>query len=606
MSKSVVPNTLIISTLTATLTILTGAVLSSTTVQAADSSETVILDVLPTCTLGATGTETHNASTGGSVYIPDIGTSTISAFCNDNAGFAIYAIGFTDDEDGKNVLTDASLGATYDIVTGTATGGATSNWAMKLNLTQDSGDVTGDNVFTLDNGFGDYRTVPSTFTKVAHKNVSTDMTPVTGGVKLTSTYAIFTSPTQPAGSYHGRVKYTLVHPANEVPLQPQTTEAGCIRYYPNGGNVVGTMGCQSISTSATSATLLASNFSREGYGFAGWSTTYDYSDSTGFLGPQEDIAFTAGQYTGSNNGLSLYAHWIKSAGNLQGWTGCPSLQSGIVTALTDQRDGETYAIAKLADGQCWMIENLRLESTAEHNSDGTLSQGYGGQFAGLADRETPDKFSDTYSANSLYSNDGANDTINIGTSNTAYRMPRYNNINTPTTASDRPQNPTTNDATNTTSNASMYSYGNYYTWTAAIADTTDYTSGDHNTTSICPTGWKLPLGSTSTGNIDQGASDPANKVPGFSYLDRKMGGTGTDQFSAEASLRWRKYPVNTVYPGYVDSGSVYIRGTGGLFWSSTAFSSYHAYSLDLGSSFVGPGTDYKYYGGAVRCVVSSV
>ena len=153
----------------------------------------------------------------------------------------------------------------------------------------------------------------------------------------------------------------------------------------------------------------------------------------------------------------------------------------------------------------------------------------------------------------------------------------------------------------------MYSYGNYYTWAAAIADTTNYSSGDHNTTSICPTGWKLPLGNTSTGNIDQGASDPANKVPGFSYLDRKMGGTGAYQSTTEASRRWRKYPVNTVYSGDVYSGSVDHRGSYGLYWSSTAYSSNYAYNLYLTPTNVRPGTDrnyYKYYGRSVRCVAS--
>ena len=256
-----------------------------------------------------------------------------------------------------------------------------------------------------------------------------------------------------------------------------------------------------------------------------------------------------------------------------------------------------------------MIENLRLESTAEHNSDGTLAQGYGGQFAGLANAE-PAWANNITTANSLYSTDGADDTINIGTSNASYRFPRYNNVNTPTTASDRPQNPTRNSATNTTSKASMYSYGNYYTWAAAIADTTNYTSGDRNTTSICPTGWKLPLGNTSTGNIDQGASDPANKVPGFSYLDRKMGGTGAYQDTTEASLRWHKYPVNFVHSGYVNSGSVYYRGTFGNYWSSTTYSRYGAYYLSLYSSSVSPGTYdnnyYKYFGRTVRCVAPGV
>ena len=56
-------------------------------------------------------------------------------------------------------------------------------------------------------------------------------------------------------------------------------------------------------------------------------------------------------------------------------------------------------------------------------------------------------------------------------------------------SADRPQNPTTNSDTNSTTNAGMYSYGNYYTLAAAIADTTNYITNNQSiaNTSICPT-----------------------------------------------------------------------------------------------------------------------
>jgi uncharacterized protein (TIGR02145 family) len=155
----------------------------------------------------------------------------------------------------------------------------------------------------------------------------------------------------------------------------------------------------------------------------------------------------------------------------------------------------------------------------------------------------------------------------------------------------------------------MYSYGNYYTWHAAIADTSYYSSGDHNTTSLCPTGWKLQLGNASTGNIEQGANDAANKVGGFSYLDRKMGGTGADQESADTSLRWRKYPNNFLYSGFFRNSSAYGRGGSGSYWSSTAFynNDGNSYSLYLYSSGVLPGSYiiYKYLGFSIRCVSDS-
>ena len=598
------------------ITILSGALLMSVKVKADDSVvDNVSVTVPASCTMSGTGMNSHTAEIPNGTYQANIGTTTLHAFCNDANGFAIYAAGYTGNEIGgtnsnKLVGTAATNNAT--IVTGLATSTPTpdiSNWAMKLAIQSDSGNTTGTNAVTIDSdtegSFANYHTVPNEYKKVAHKNTATDMTASTGGVKLTTTYAAYISKTQPADTYTGQVIYTLVHPASEVPLQPQTTEAGCIRYYPNGSNVEGSMGCQTISTSATSATLLASNFSRQGYGFAGWSTTYDYSDPTGFLGPQEDITFTAGQYTGSNSGLSLYAHWIKSAGSLQDWSGCSSLASGAVTALTDQRDGETYAIAKLADGKCWMIENLRLESTNSDNSTGNLAQGYGGQFAGLADAE-PAWANNSTTANSLYYSGTQDGTasIDIGTSNASYRSPRYNNINT----SSRASSPTTK-------NTAMYSYGNYYTWSAAIADTTDYTTNNQSVenTSICPAGWRLPKGGDKSNEANNefwslvvtginNGTNPANyessTTPHYNNTPE-----GTD-----ASNKLRAYPNNFVYSGLVSSGTVNGRGGNGRYWSSTANSSGRTYCLYLDSYSVYPGTDnnLKDNGRTVRCVALSV
>ena len=623
-----------------------GAILTSTRVNA-DTDTTVTttsITVAATCSLESTLDTAHTATipngvySGGSDYYPDgIGQTTLKAFCNDAEGFSIYAVGYSEEVIGNTYLKDSNLDVSTNIVTGTATSGDISNWAMKIGAvsgtytpivagsTEDTEKASGDP------DFSNYTSIPSKYTRVAYKNSGTDVGPASTGSRVTTTYAAYVSRTQPAGTYEGKVKYTLVHPASEEPLSPQTTETGKICYYANNSKAVGTMGCQDVTASPT---LLASNFSLDGYGFAGWSDQYDYSTNQNahFYGPQETITINTADYTGDNNGLSLYAVWVKSKGDLQNWTGCSSLTkaneatnifSQSITALSDQRDDNTYAVAKLADGNCWMIENLRLESTNSDNSTGTLAQGYGkysgtgtnyGNFAGLADAESTG-FSSTYSANSLYSNDGSNDTINIGTSDyPAYRMPRYNNYNNQSTSAGRPQNPTSNSATNSTTNAGMYSYGNYYTWAAAMANTNYYntTTADANgftpseaaKTSLCPTGWTLPYG-RNTGN---GAASK-----GFSYLDTQLGGTGatssssTDPTGATMSLRWRSFPNNFLYSGYFYTSSAFLRGSDGFYWSSTAFNYNNSYNLYLYSSNVYPGTNNfnKFSGFSIRCLAGS-
>ena len=125
---------------------------------------------------------------------------------------------------------------------------------MKLAISQDSGDTTGTNAFTIDSApnislpsqaeqsatsapFTQYHVVPNEYTKVAHKNSMTDMTETTGGVKFTTTYAAYISKTQAADTYSGQVIYTLVHPASAAAPLP----AGKIgvTYNANGSTFTG-------------------------------------------------------------------------------------------------------------------------------------------------------------------------------------------------------------------------------------------------------------------------------------------------------------------------------------------------------------------------------
>ena len=373
----------------------------------------------------------------------------------------------------------------------------------------------------------------------------------------------------------------------------------------NPSDVVGEMGNQTISSPDTEVVLYAPNFSRANYGFEAWNTNPSGTGTN--YGPNQTITFNAEAY--STGGLKLYAKWIASTGNMQNWT-CPNntnMPIGTVTALKDTRDNDVYAVAKLADGKCWMIENLRLDNTAEHNSDGTLAQGYGtsatyGNFGGLAEPESTG-FTATYSANSLYSNDGSNNTVNIGTSNSpAYRMPRYNNLNTSARG------------TNTTTSQNIYSYGNYYTWHAAIADTTLY--GSNNTsitnTSLCPTGWRLPKGGNKSNEANNefwalittglnNGTKPANYDG-----ETQPYYTGTPE-GTDASSKLRAYPNNFLYSGGFFTSSADNRGSNGYYRSSTAINNLSSYNLSLNSSRVIPGTrsGRKLNGTSIRCTVGS-
>ncbi len=653
------------------LTAIAGLLLTSKASSAESTSANAAVIVPEACTMTSHNDTPHTATlspstysgASGSEYENGIGKTTLTAICNDSNGFAIYAIGYTGnsyDSENHTKLVGSSTERTIDTAVYT-NNDTPSNWSMKVTKITNSSESYNPQNMSILNSFDSWHVVPANYTKVAqyHANTGSSVTDSTLGAKIETTYAAFIAPNQPSDTYIGQVKYTMVHPYTEAPLQPQTTASGKICYYPNGSNVDGTMGCQTIPTSGTtdgvsptSATLLASNFSRTGYGFAGWSDKFDYAtnNEAKFYGPQETITYENGQYVGEGKGLSLYAVWVKSVGNLQDIAkvaelcgngtnaltaaptdGTANLES--VSALTDQRDNNTYSIAKLADGNCWMIENLRLQNTGTDNTNGSLAQGYGGQFAGLADAESTG-FTTTYTANSLYYSGTQEGTasIDIGTTNSpAYRMPRYNNWNNQSTSANRPQNPTTNSAINSTTSAGMYSYGNYYTWHAAIANLTHNGTTNQTTTgtSLCPTGWHLPTGglayasgSTSGVNVTGDTStfrefynlgyktmdevktayeDTPNN--GYAYYSSNT----TNTVGKTATAAFRSFPNNFLYSGYFTTSSALDRGSRGYYWSSTAYNNLVSYYLLLNSSSVLPGTGSgnKYYGYSIRCTMSA-
>ena len=616
-------------------TLMFGLLLAGNTVSADDSVVSKASITVPeACTMTGSGT-THAATltpgtysgASGSEYENGIGKTTLTAICNDDNGFAIYAIGYTGnsyDSENHTKLVGSATGGTI-VTKAYASGDTTSNWSMKLTKVTDATESYNPQNLTIQSDtegtFSSWHSIPASYTKVAeyHANTGSSTTDTTLGVKLETTYAAYIASNQPADTYIGQVKYTMVHPYTEEPLQPQPATQGCINYFANASDAVGTMGCQS-ATDGNSIDLLASNFSRTGYGFAGWSDKFDYATNAEakFYGPQETITVPTGT---TASGLSLYAVWIKSQGSIQDQSKVASVCSSLTTAptdgtanltsvsaLTDQRDNNTYAIAKLTDGKCWMIENLRLESTAEHNSDGTLAQGYGtsatySNFGGLADAESSN-FTNSTTANSLYysGSQSGDATIDIGTTDyPGYRMPRYNNINTST----RVSNPTNNGG-------NMYSYGNYYTWHAAIADLTYNGTNNQSTTgtSLCPAGWHLPKGGNKSNEANNelwslvvdginGGTKPANYDSStYPYY------TGTPEGS-DASNKLRAYPNNFLSSGDFGGSSASSRGSIGSYWSSTAYGGSYSYNLNLSSSSVDPGTSTynKHYGYSIRCTV---
>ncbi len=259
-------------------TVILGVAMSAPGVFADTSRvSTAVVSIPSACSVAATVNSEHTATLLNGIYSGDdnypngIGSTTMKVVCNDASGFAIYAVGFSGDEYGVTNMLGTNTSAT--IPTGTATSGDNSQWAMKLAKVTDSTAYNPANL-TITNNYDAYHVVPSDYEKVVSFSSATDQTL---GSKFTLTYAAYVSATQAADAYVGKVKYTLVHPATNIPNKAYATNRNKIGYYPNAGNEVeDTMGDQSIYSDDTSAQLWASNFKRQGYGFAGWSDKYDW------------------------------------------------------------------------------------------------------------------------------------------------------------------------------------------------------------------------------------------------------------------------------------------------------------------------------------------
>lgn len=337
------------------------------------------------------------------------------------------------------------------------------------------------------------------------------------------------------------------------PYEPEPAcPAEYICYSGNGDDRRGTMPNQ-VAESETTVGLMAPNFSRPGYGFAGWNTMADGSGTN--YGPNQTI--TVGDL--SEEGMILYARWIASSGLLQNWTGCGTLSTGAMIALTDFRDNETYTILKQQDGKCWMAENSRLNPET-------------GRISG-ANTNNPTEAFKGQATVTTSSNTVCNTDDSACTDKVAFNT---NNINRGLTA-----NPT---AHNTTS--SWWSYGVDYNWYTATAGngTISVTSGSV-AGDICPAGWRLPTGGSSGEIVQLNNTVNAGNLKGDSGLIA--------------------YPTNFVHSGdFNPNATSGGRGTWGRLWSSTPKDAATVYRLGYASNAVTPTNAYnKWVEFPVRCVV---
>ena len=234
--------------------------------------------------------------------------------------------------------------------------------------------------------------------------------------------------------------------------------------------------------------------------------------------------------------------------------------------LTDTRDGKSYLVSKLADGNCWMSQNLAIDLTADtpivtSNNDGTT---------GTA---TPDNTTQAVTK--------------IAWEKTGDTWRSYH----PKESESFYQNGLTKSSTPTVADGTYLweSTGNYYNWYAATGGTgtAEMTSGEASA-SICPAGWRLP---TSEGPK--------------SFINLFETAYGLELLTETAGTAFRADPLNFTQAGGYNwmSKKMDHRGDNAFYWMSTAYDEDNAYRLSSQTTYIKPqGNYHKGYGFSVRCV----
>ena len=290
--------------------------------------------------------------------------------------------------------------------------------------------------------------------------------------------------------------------------------------------------------------------------------------------------------------------------------------------LIDDRDGSSYWVTKMKDGNCWMTQNLALNINSTNgvlasnaSGNGTFTwKGTGDGTNNLpktTETTVPAAVSgggpqtDTRSWNLgkyVLSNpsDGTSCTVNAGES--ISKCTRFIDVSG---ADWKPTFQATTDASGniTAYNAAAKTYdahyliGNYYQYNTATAGTgaAVTTDGANASASICPSGnggnWVLPLSGTANNNVSGSF---------YNLLNQYNATSGTSGATTIVQL-----PLAFVRSGwaYIDGGAMYNVGQYGFYWSRTSKSATNAYDLYIYTTSVYPSNDcVRRDGFSLRCL----
>ncbi len=444
-----------------------------------------------------------------------------------------------------------------------------SNATSSDNLTSASG-KTGSNMDNSTWGYA-WETLASSTSNGTNNDNLTYTAPTTTGTNLVSNktingtlasynklvFAARFDQDKPTGSYQASVTLALT-------VTPRVLTTYTVIYNGNNNTSGTAPTTQTISVYDTdsyefTAATNNGNLARTGYTFLGWSEDPNATTAT----------YTAGsskvQLSSESPTKTLYAVWKQDGPSVTGFGGirkmqdmstniCANQSVGTSGELYDTRDETIYNVRKLADGNCWMVDNLKLNLSSvtltSANSD-------------VASNYTAGTATDVTTASNWSTTDSDN--------KAQFNMDGFGKANYKS------------------------DYGYYYSWYAATAGTGTYSmSYGEASSSICPKGWKLPKGDYS------GDFQTLKWTTTWTSID---GINGRWLGASTATSGGAFFPA----AGFVYSSGLSSAGSNGFYWSRTVRnSSYDVYYLNFNNNDTYP-ADYgnKYFGLSIRCIAYS-
>ena len=274
----------------------------------------------------------------------------------------------------------------------------------------------------------------------------------------------------------------------------------------------------------------------------------------------------------------------------------------LVTVIGDQyqaldvRDNKLYYIAKLADGRCWMTQNLDLDLVHVANDADALYT-HDNTDLGYTTNDPTAKWNPSASTISMGDISGGNpnnwvqDAVgpvsgDVGDAYMASPGESYTNGTFHSSLADC----ITNSASHSEANCKHYHMGNYYNYGAAVAENNMNTSAYQTRfaqveNSICPAGWRLPV-SIPTGFTNSNGnnfSDGQFEYSNLFYIYQILPGVYDWDVGGIQFLESPLYFTTTagIYD-YNNSSVMWGFRSGGDYWSSTLGGNVNSTNQNLG------------------------